>query len=104
MPRRPGLLALEKIKEVLDLERTTDLFVRCRHELGASEPELMENLEYWINKELAQLKPKYANLNSDKFMDWVGHLLMRYFIRGWNMYRKAVNADLEDQLGANEES
>jgi len=95
--RRTGLLNLKAIKAVLKTEDTPSLYVEMREGFRKAEPALKKNLEYWIIREIEQLRERFEDLNSIH-MDWVGHLLERYFIRGFNMHRKIDALRLGDMF------
>lgn len=92
---RRGLLNLEGIRKVLDKEGALPDYRALRHQLGEDEPVLDRNLKHWIKQELMHLSGRYPQLTGDQ-LRWMGHLLERYFVRGFYMCREA-NAELLSQ-------
>lgn len=93
-----GLLDLEAIKKVLAAEDTPDLYRAMRKAFRTDEPELAKNLEYWIIRELEEMNQRFGPME-ERVRDWMGHLIERYCIRGFQLHKEAVNRDLEQQFG-----
>jgi len=92
--KRPGLLTLEDLQQVLDREETTEAYVKLRDVLFKAEPTLAANVIHWVNVEKSELNKKFPAAPK-ALMDLVGHLLERYVIRGWMLQRKAYGAELD---------
>jgi hypothetical protein len=89
---RKGLLNLENIRKVLDKERSIEEYKALRKQLTEDEPVLDSNLQHWIKQEVNQLSGRFPTMCRAS-LDWVGHLLERYLVRGFYVCREA-NAEL----------
>lgn len=89
---KKGLLNLENISKVLDKERQPDDYKALRKQLAEDESVLDANIKHWIMQEVSHLASRFPEV-PPSMRDWVGHLLERYFIRGFYMCR-AANAEL----------
>lgn len=93
---RKGLLDRAAITKVLSREDSVEGFKQVRDEFRRKESVLAEDVQHWIKREIENLKEK-VGVTPDH-VTWVSHLLERYLIRGFNLYREAVTQDLDDQF------
>jgi hypothetical protein len=99
MVREHGLLTAADIKAVLAEEGDADRYQEMRQGFSSNEPLLYKNMRHWIDSDLASLGRRFMSepLTGGQ-LNWIGHLMERYFLRGFRMDRKAFEVDLEKQL------
>lgn len=93
---RKGLLDRAAITKVLSREDSVEGFRQVRDEFRRKEPILAEDMQHWLKREIENLKEN-VDMTPDH-VTWFSHLIERYLIRGFNLYREAVTQDLDDQF------
>lgn len=99
---RGGLLDSSAVRRVLDREETFEKYRSQRQKIADEEPYLDRNMQHWLDQEATGIREKFPHLRKEE-IDWMLYLLERYFVRGYMCKEEALNSDLQNSLGCEEE-